>query len=74
MIHKPPKTSTHKRIRALRREREISQLEIALQLGISQAQFSLFEQGHVDLSEKQLQRIFKILGSGSTSTGGRSNV
>jgi transcriptional regulator with XRE-family HTH domain len=68
-----PKTSTHKLIRALRREQEISQLELALQLGISQAQFSLFEQGHADLSEKQLRQIYKILGSGNISTGGRSS-
>lgn len=73
MHHQPPKTSTHKRVRALRRECEISQLQIALHLGISQAQFSLFEQGHVTLSEKQLQQIYKTLGSGKFSTGGRSN-
>jgi transcriptional regulator with XRE-family HTH domain len=33
-----------------RRALELSQLEVALHVGISQSQFSLFEQGYVKLS------------------------
>lgn len=72
--HTPPKPLIHRSIRALRREREISQLEVAKKLRISQSQYSLFEQGYIELPEALLRRLYRLLGSGNTSTGGRSSV
>ena len=50
-----------KRIRATRRQLELSQLEVALHIGISQSQYSLFEQGYVHLAPDVLQRIWGFL-------------
>lgn len=69
-----PKPLLPKYIRSLRRERELTQLEVAQYLGISQSQYSLFEQGHVVLPEAQLDRLSKLLGPSSAAVGGRSGV
>jgi len=52
-----PLVLEHKRIRALRRQLELSQLEVALHAGISQSQYSLFEQGYARLGPDVLQLI-----------------
>jgi transcriptional regulator with XRE-family HTH domain len=54
-------TSLCKRIRATRRLLELSQLEVALYSGVSQSQYSLFEQGYVRLPSEIIQEIDKLL-------------
>ena len=66
--------SPHKRIRALRRQREVSQLDVARELGISQSQYSLYELGYIELPEKLLRRLYKVLGSCSATMGGDAPV
>jgi DNA-binding XRE family transcriptional regulator len=51
----------HRRIRALRRQLEVSQLEVAQYAGISQSQYSLFEQGYVRLPLEIIQEIEALL-------------
>jgi DNA-binding transcriptional regulator YiaG len=43
----------HRRIRITRRALELSQLELALHIGVSQSQFSLFEHGYLGLGEQR---------------------
>ena len=51
----------HRRIRALRRQLEVSQLEVAQNAGISQSQYSLYEQGYVRLPLEVIQEIEALL-------------
>ena len=51
----------HKQVRALRRQVEHTQLEVATRAGISQSQYSLFEQGYVKLSSDVVQQILAFL-------------
>jgi transcriptional regulator with XRE-family HTH domain len=60
----------HKRIRALRRQLEVSQLEVALHAGISQSQYSLFEQGYVRLPPEIIQGIEELLDLASYKENG----
>ena len=60
----------HKRIRARRRQLEVSQLEVALHAGISQSQYSLFEQGYVRLPLKILQEIEAVFDLVSSKENG----
>jgi transcriptional regulator with XRE-family HTH domain len=53
--------SIHKQIRLARRALELSQLEVALHIGISQSQYSLFEKGHVNLTSELIDRITSYL-------------
>lgn len=53
----------NKRIRVLRRQLELSQLDVALHVGISQSQYSLFEQGYVRFSPEIIQEIDELLNS-----------
>ena len=58
----------HKQIRLARRALELSQLEIALHIGISQSQYSLFEHGHAHLEPEVIEAICKILDTSHVST------
>ena len=51
----------NKRIRILRRQLELSQLDVALHVSISQSQYSLFEQGYVRLPPEIIQEIDELL-------------
>jgi len=51
----------HKRIRALRRQLELTQLDVAIHTGVSQSQLSLFEQGYIRLAPGLIQRIWGFL-------------
>ena len=51
----------HKRIRLARRALELSQLEVALHIGVSQSQYSLFEKGHAQIAPEQIDRILGYL-------------
>lgn len=51
----------HKQIRLARRALELSQLEVAIHAGISQSQYSLFEQGYVKLSGDIVRAIQAFL-------------
>ena len=53
--------SIHKQIRLARRALELSQLEVALHIGISQSQYSLYEQGYVKLTADTVQAIQAFL-------------
>jgi hypothetical protein len=46
----------HRRIRITRRALELSQLELALHIGVSQSQFSLFEHGYLGLGEQRARK------------------
>jgi transcriptional regulator with XRE-family HTH domain len=52
----------YRRIRVTRRALELSQLELALHIGVSQSQFSLFEHGHAHLDPETLDKVCKMLG------------
>ena len=54
-------TPLHKQIRLARRTLELSQLEVAHNVGISQSQYSLFEQGYVKLSVDVIHTIQAFL-------------
>jgi len=49
------------KIRKIRREKNISQEHIALELGITQSHYSKIENGKVDIKMSQLLQIAKIL-------------
>lgn len=51
----------NKRIRAFRRQLELSQMDVALSVGMSQSQYSLFEQGYVRLPPEIIQEIEELL-------------
>lgn len=57
----PESFPKNKRIRAFRRQLELSQLDVALNVGISQSQYSLFEQGYVRLPSEKVQAIDELL-------------
>ena len=64
MQHLPNNTTPgplHKQIRLARRALELSQLEVAHHTGISQSQYSLFEQGYVNLSVDVVRTIQAFL-------------
>lgn len=58
---RPESSSKNKRIRARRRQLELSQLDVALHVGVSQSQYSLFEQGYVHLPPEIIQEIDELL-------------
>ena len=62
--------SIHKQIRLARRALELSQLEVALHIGISQSQYSLFEHGHAHLEPEVIEAICKMLDTKRTCTRG----
>ena len=57
----PTRHALCKRIRATRRQLELSQLEVAQHIGISQSQYSLFENGHAKLSAELIERVRNYL-------------
>jgi len=50
------------RIKELRKLKHITQVEIAQQLGISQAQMARLESGYSDMVTNQMRKIAQILG------------
>ena len=60
----------HKQIRLARRALELSQLEVALHIGISQSQYSLFEHGHARLEPEAIDAIRMMLGMLKTCAKG----
>jgi len=61
----PESFPNNKRIRARRRQLELSQLDVALDVGISQSQYSLFEHGYVHLPPEIIQEIDELLTAAS---------
>jgi transcriptional regulator with XRE-family HTH domain len=58
----PNLSALRKRLRAARRQLELSQLQVAIYAGISQSQLSLFEHGHAYLEPDVLDKVRDILG------------
>lgn len=49
------------RLRVRRAEQDVTQLELAQKIGISDSQISLMERGHIDPSPEMAAKIAKVL-------------